>query len=255
MLVVDDYTVKLLTKEAEPISLTKGDAKGESHSFRVPFNPGEAVEDAPASAEHTIDLGYKHGFTDGQPVVYNRSIGESIGGLSHEGEFYIIKVSEQKIRLATSAENATAGTYIQLDKTVAKGSFHSLGKNITARKALNIESNSLQFGGPHGFRRGAEVTYGNGGGSSIGGLTNDNKYFVLVVDPFTIKLCTNQNDLEGSVVDLDAASGTGRQHTLSNSSKKATSITAVGDTDVIARNDGSNVTVTVAGSGTSETQR
>lgn len=65
----------------------------------------------------------------------------------------------------------------------------------------------------HGFATGTQVTYNNGGGTSIVGLTNATNYFVIKVDDNTIKLATTApNAVAGTAIAI--ADGVGAAHTL-----------------------------------------
>jgi phage tail sheath protein FI len=55
-----------------------------------------------------------HGFDTGDAVVYSANGGTAIGGLTSEDVYYVIKVNDNTIKLATSAANATAGTAVDL---------------------------------------------------------------------------------------------------------------------------------------------
>ena len=65
-----------------------------------------------------------HRFLTGQRVTYNDGGGTAIGGLA-DGVYFIIKVDQNTIQLATNASNAAAGTAINLTSGAAGGS-HTL---------------------------------------------------------------------------------------------------------------------------------
>lgn len=66
----------------------------------------------------------------------------------------------------------------------------------------------------HGFQTGDKVTYANGGGTSITGVTTATDYFVIVVDENTIQLATTAAlAYAGTARDLTVV-GTGTAHTL-----------------------------------------
>ena len=73
---------------------------------------------------------------------------------------------------------------------------------------VNLVEDSLYIPG-HGYVTGTKITYGNGGGASIGGLTNNTTYFVNKVDDNIIKLT---NTVGGSIINLTTL-GSGN-HTL-----------------------------------------
>lgn len=57
-----------------------------------------------------------HGYTTAQAVVYT-SGGSLISGLTSTSTYYVIKVDDNAVKLATTAANATAGTAINLTST------------------------------------------------------------------------------------------------------------------------------------------
>ena len=66
----------------------------------------------------------------------------------------------------------------------------------------------------HRFVQGQRVKYGNGGGSDIGGLTNNSFYYVIKNDKNSIKLATSANNANtGTAINL-TSTGSGTAHTL-----------------------------------------
>ena len=67
----------------------------------------------------------------------------------------------------------------------------------------------------HKFLTGSRVTYSNGGGGNITGLTNGTVYFAIKVDHNTIQLAANASDANaGNKINITGL-GTGVAHTLS----------------------------------------
>lgn len=88
------------------------------------------------------------------------------------------------------------------------GSNSSVAKSFSALTAVDVNADTITIN-THGLTNGQYVTYSTEGGSPVGGLTNANSYFVLVVDSNTIRLCETLNDVTGnSPIDLTSA-GTG----------------------------------------------
>ena len=67
----------------------------------------------------------KHRFVNLQRVTYTDGGGTAIGGLTDGTAYFIIKVDQNTIKLATSSSNAAAGTAIDLTSGAAGGS-HTL---------------------------------------------------------------------------------------------------------------------------------
>ena len=67
----------------------------------------------------------------------------------------------------------------------------------------------------HRFLTGSRLTYSNGGGGNITGLTNGTVYFTIKVDHNTIQLAANASDANaGNKINI-TGTGTGIAHTLS----------------------------------------
>lgn len=79
--------------------------------------------------------------------------------------------------------------------------------------AVNLTTNRITISG-HEFETGEVVTYSNGNGTSIGGLTNNRPYYIIAVDSNTISLAVSEsNAADGIAVDLTSY-GTGSNHSL-----------------------------------------
>ena len=75
-----------------------------------------------------------------------------------------------------------------LDDLAFTTTFNGSDGNVVNHVADTITINN------HRFLTGSRVTYSNGGGGNITGLTNGTVYFVIKVDHNTIKLATNASD-------------------------------------------------------------
>ena len=73
------------------------------------FNGSSAVN----LTNNTITIS-SHGYTTGDVVIYDRSGGTIVTGLTNYNAYYVIVVNSNTIKLATSATNATAGTAVDL---------------------------------------------------------------------------------------------------------------------------------------------
>ena len=79
--------------------------------------------------------------------------------------------------------------------------------------ALSIGADTITVN-DHRFITGQRVVYNNGGGSTIGGLTSGDAYFIINNSLNTIKLAATYNDsLSGNYINLTAG-GVGPNHTL-----------------------------------------
>jgi hypothetical protein len=99
---------------------------------KITFNAATSLNDVTEVISYT-----GHRLVTGDAVVYNNGGGTSIGNLTSTSTYYVIKVDNDSLRLATSAINATNGTYINLTDGI--GSAHTLtltSGNATATAIL-----------------------------------------------------------------------------------------------------------------------
>ena len=96
-----------------------------------------------------------------------------------------------------------------LDDLAFTTTFNGSSADVVNHTADTITLNN------HRFLTGSRVTYSNGGGGNITGLTNGTVYFTIKVDHNTIKLAANASDANtGSAINI-TGTGTGVSHTLS----------------------------------------
>ena len=111
------------------------------------------------------------------------------------------------------------------------GNQHNVGDHVNNFKVLDdISSHTATFDGSaasvidttnntirvplHRFIQGQRVTYTNGGGGNIGGLTSGTAYFVSFDSANTIKLATTLANANSNTVINISAVGSGTSHTL-----------------------------------------
>jgi hypothetical protein len=78
---------------------------------------------------------------------------------------------------------------------------------------VSLADDTLTFNS-HRFTTGQRVTYTDGSGSAIGGLTSGTAYFIIKNDQNTVKLALTQSDAINSIAINFTALGTGTAHTL-----------------------------------------
>ena len=96
-----------------------------------------------------------------------------------------------------------------LDDLAFTTTFNGSDGNIVNHSADTITINN------HRFLTGSRVTYSNGGGGNITGLTNGTVYFTIKIDHNTIKLATNASNANSGTAINITGTGTGISHTLS----------------------------------------
>ena len=85
--------------------------------------------------------------------------------------------------------------------------------DATDTSIVSISGDTLSFTN-HRFVTGQKVTYTDGGGTAIGGLTDGTSYFIIKVDQNTIKLATNASNAASSTAINLTSGAAGGSHTL-----------------------------------------
>jgi hypothetical protein len=130
-----------LVNELARVAVDSATASGVNATFVATFPAGTGTGDiveasitnAAASAVISFDgdtdvddggdtINYTgHGFTTGQLVTYTDGGNTVIGNLTDGAQYYIIRVDDDYVKLASSAANATAGTAINITGTSGAG--------------------------------------------------------------------------------------------------------------------------------------
>ena len=155
-----------------------------------------------------LDLGYAHGFLNGDTVIYENGGDQSIGGLLSGQRYFIKVVDATTVQLAAEV----TGVAINFDALVATGTQHNLRLAVTDNDASGPNHNfgrvfdpsasvidsfeSIDLGYEHGFKNGQAVVYLAGGGEPIGGLQDGKVYYVVTVadKPTSIQLAAAVTD-------------------------------------------------------------
>ena len=215
------------------ITLDGGTATGANHQLR-----STAVDHASA-----VHLGYAHGFSTGDAVVYSNGRGTSIGGVGHGQVYYVVASSPNSIQLAANANDAAAGNVIALQPYFATGTTHGFGRVFRASPLVDGPGNRIQFQKSHPFQVGQQVGYSSGSGNAIGGLTSGRSYYVVAATRDSLQLAEIAG---GPAIPLDPTLATGTEHSIGTLTDTG-SIVSGGQGAVIANNQGEIISVTVAG--------
>ena len=158
----------------------------------------------------------------------------------------ILKGSATSVTTATTLGNATR---VRVGVTGA-GTLTVAASTSTFDGASAVGSNQITVTS-HGFQTGEQVTYANGGGGSVGGLTTATDYYIIYVDSNTVSLATSSHLAEvGTAITL--TDGSGASHTLTAISNFVGSVVLVAD-QVILIDKKANDTIAASGSGMSMT--
>ena len=85
--------------------------------------------------------------------------------------------------------------------------------NPSASGVIDTTNDRIQIP-EHRFVTGQRVTYGNGGGSDIGGLSNAGVYYIIKYDRDHIRLATSASNASNNIATPLSGTGSGTAHTL-----------------------------------------
>jgi len=105
------------------------------------------------------------------------------------------------------------GDHVNNFKVLDDISSHTATFNGSATSVVSVSDDTIRIP-EHRFIQGQRVTYTNGGGGNIGGLTSGTAYYVSFDSPNTIRLATSlANANSNTVINLSSV-GSGTSHTL-----------------------------------------
>ena len=137
-----------------------------------------------------------HGFISGDEVVYQIGAGTTaIDGLTADGIYYVHVIDANTIQLASTREDALAGTNLVNITVTAEhlGGTHQLNARYQSVEVIKIDDRITL--NSHGFSSGDEVVYQIGADTTaIDGLTANSIYYVHVIDANTIQLASARKD-------------------------------------------------------------
>jgi hypothetical protein len=186
-----------------------------------------------------------HEFLPKELVLYDAKGQTVINGLTTATPYYVIFVNGDQIKLATTPENADAGTAVDITDTPAGVGVHSLqslsktpdgiytiasvptpetftarasGRVPTITKTFNprasMDLNLSAFKIPsHGLLTGTEITYLQGpAATDIGGLVDETHYYVVSINRDYLRLAETPEDAAAGITLTVTDFGTGVAH-------------------------------------------
>jgi hypothetical protein len=197
--VVDNNNIQLSQEFGSAVITLTSAGTGTTHSFL--YVVVDLENDALYIPGHDLVLGSK--------VVYNNGGGTSIGGLTSGQPYFIVKVNNNIVKLASDK----AGQNVVNLTSLGTGT-HNITTSSVDISNSGPTANSISIPN-HGFTTGELVQYDSVGQAAIGGLTSGNPYYIIQVDGNQIQLATTLVNAQSSVpIDL-TATGTGRHRLLS----------------------------------------
>ena len=107
------------TTDGIPVSITIGDIWVDTDAYTTTLKGGTFATSAVTTGADTIDLttSQYNALSVGDRLVYDNGGGTTLGGLTDDTAYFVIKGSTPAIKLAISQSNAIAGTAIDLTGT------------------------------------------------------------------------------------------------------------------------------------------
>ncbi|MEX1357532.1 MAG: hypothetical protein WD981_02810, partial [Gaiellaceae bacterium] len=178
------------------------------------FDPADAVEGG-----GVLNLGFQHGFEEGQEVVYDNGGGTSITGLTHGGVYYVDVIDSTRVKLSSTPGGSAilvsggSGQSHRLVPTDQAGVAEDSGMRFDPAK--NVSGNEITLPYSLTLASGDPIVYSSGGGEPIGGLEDGQTYYVIGSSPGAFKLARTEDDATaGTFITLDKTQATGRSHSI-----------------------------------------
>lgn len=133
-----------------------------------------------------------------------------------------------------------------------------LGNRSTGFTPAGVDSDddTITFDAPHGLVTGDTIVYDAGAGTPVGGLTDGQTYYVIVVDPRTVRLAATLADAFAATpvaVNLNAtATPTNEEHALRDADGATGALAAAGRLKLAAVNHGEIFSYTISGAATTQ---
>ena len=218
---LDDGNVKV------PVTFKKESRNNTTFATSIPqFDPNEAFDTDSNDNDlirvdedaDTITLPYAHGLTAGDPVVYHAGVNtladgtmeaaSPINGLVDGTTYYVIASDDiRAVQLsATPFVDGDTPDPIDISLTDTTGFAHSLYPGFRPEDdgVVDTTANEITLPFEHNLRTGQPVKYSNGGGTSVGGLTDGTTYYAFVTGPTTYKLATSSGKAVDASLTEDA---------------------------------------------------
>ncbi|MCH2203971.1 MAG: hypothetical protein MK102_18550, partial [Fuerstiella sp.] len=136
-----------------------------------------------------------HGLETGQRVIYSSHDGTSAGNLTDGTAYYIVRLDQNRIRLADNPQNATAAVretnptviHYRTLSSPGTGTLHSVESTSIVRSfdatrltpVVDIGADTLNLS--FDWSAGQKVNYQTSGGDPIGGLEDGQDYYVITI--------------------------------------------------------------------------
>lgn len=151
-------------------------------------------------------------------LIQNQTITTSVGSLFKEYRYNPVTGTLAYGDKLTTATSGLANPVATVVGTRTDTSTIIETLTINAATKVNNTTHAINYIG-HALLTGDSVLYSNGGGTSIGGLTNNNTYYVIRVDADNFKLATSLSNAQiGSAVSI--TTGIGASHTFTQNAVK-----------------------------------
>ena len=153
-------------------------------------------------------------FVTGDSVAYNNGGGVNIGGLTSGTSYFVVSASATEFQLATTSGGTpitlTANNQVTFDADNA-----SANKTVTITDSTDtavVDATNDKIIISNTFSNGDQVTYSNGGGTDIAGLSNGTTYFIISATSAEFQLAATSG---GSAIDITGV-GVGNNHVFNH---------------------------------------
>ena len=149
-----------------------------------------------------------HDLRTGQMVHYDQGDGDAVGGLQSDTDYYVIRLDENRLRLADSLSASNSQDYVKL-LALGNGTLQYFEVSTTVQTfdasrttdLVDVQNNTLKLARVTGdnWTTGQRVTYLSGANTPIGGLVNGQDYYVIAKGGDLIQLASSKANASASV--------------------------------------------------------
>ncbi|MEO1529013.1 MAG: hypothetical protein AAFX06_26630, partial [Planctomycetota bacterium] len=184
---IDGRNYAVIATGAQTISLAESVSEV-AYQYQHQFTPATSIDD------NLILLGYEHSLEEGDLVIYKSGGGSPVGGLEDGETYRVLLDDEEPLGLRLERTGLSTGA-ITLDPSAATGLAHTLHPAFFQSDIVKSNdpgtNNTISLGYAHGLETGDPVQFA---ASSVAGLTEGTRYYVIVEDDRTFALATSEDD-------------------------------------------------------------
>jgi len=165
-----------------------------------------------ASVSGDVITSTNHGFANGDPVRYDAEGGTALGGITDGAVYYVIRLNDNTFSLASTLAKSNPTTPTPETLSGPGNNSQTFQKEVVIPMA-SVSGDVITITN-HGFLIGDAVTYGDGGGTALGGITDGNVYYVIRISDNTFSLASSFSNANPTATSITLSGSGNNAQTL-----------------------------------------